>query len=29
MGRLKLKVKNQRDWHDVSGEEEEDERYVS
>jgi hypothetical protein len=26
MGRLKLKVKNQRDWHDVSGEEEEDER---
>lgn len=26
MGRLKLKVRNQRDWHDVSGEEEEDER---
>ena len=26
MGRLKLKVKNQRDWHDVDVEEEEDER---
>ena len=29
MGRLKLKVKNQRDWQDVSDEEEEDERVWS
>ena len=29
MGRLRLKVKNQRDWHDVSDEGEEDERTFS